>query len=103
MPPNPLLNFLWEANPLFILEKKEPIDALEAFMFFPILEKAAMAEFGSADSGASLGDILGAALSKAKKKVAKAEDKEEAEEQKPAKAKKTTKKKAAEKEETPAE
>lgn len=29
-------------------------------------EKQAMAEFGSADSGASLGDILGAALSKAK-------------------------------------
>ena len=28
----------------------------------------AMAEFGSSDSGASLGDILGAALSKAKKK-----------------------------------
>ena len=51
-------------------------------------EKAAMAEFGSADSGASLGDILGAALKKAKK--SKAED---AEEEKPAKAKKTTKKK----------
>ena len=68
-------------------------------------EKAAMAEFGSADSGASLGDILGAALSKAKKKVTKSEEKEEAtEEKKPAKAKKTTtKKKAAEKEETPAE
>lgn len=51
-------------------------------------EKAAMAEFGSADSGASLGDILGAALKKAKK--SKAED---AEDEKPAKAKKTTKKK----------
>ncbi len=51
-------------------------------------EKAAMAEFGSADSGASLGDILGAALKKAKK--SKAED---AEEEKPAKAKKATKKK----------
>ncbi len=51
-------------------------------------EKAAMAEFGSADSGASLGDILGAALKKAKK--SKSED---AEEEKPAKAKKTTKKK----------
>src|SRR5439155_12095145 len=34
-------------------------------------EKAAMAEFGSADSGASLGDILGAAL---KKKAKKEED-----------------------------
>jgi small subunit ribosomal protein S1 len=31
-------------------------------------DKQAMAEFGSSDSGASLGDILGAALSKAKKK-----------------------------------
>ena len=64
-------------------------------------EKAAMAEFGSADSGASLGDILGAALSKAKK-ATKADKEENAEEKKPAKAKKTTKKEA-EKEETPAE
>ena len=58
-------------------------------------EKAAMAEFGSADSGASLGDILGAAL--AKKKTSKKADKADAEE-KPAKkaaAKKTTKKKKA--------
>ena len=54
-------------------------------------EKAAMAEFGSVDSGASLGDILGAALKRAKK--AKADD---AEEEKPAKAKKTKKKKAEE-------
>ncbi|MBP5534542.1 MAG: 30S ribosomal protein S1 [Alphaproteobacteria bacterium] len=61
-------------------------------------EKAAMAEFGSADSGASLGDILGAALKKAKK--AKADDAEK-EEEKPAK-KKTTRKKKAE-EEAPAE
>ena len=65
-------------------------------------EKAAMAEFGSADSGASLGDILGAALKKAKKaKVA-----DEAEEEKPAKKKTTRKKKAQEEaptEETPAE
>lgn len=60
-------------------------------------EKAAMAEFGSADSGASLGDILGAALKKAKK--AKADDAEK--EEKPAK-KKTTKKKK-EQEEAPAE
>ena len=30
-------------------------------------DKQAMQEFGSSDSGASLGDILGAALSKAKK------------------------------------
>jgi small subunit ribosomal protein S1 len=29
-------------------------------------EKAAMAEFGSSDSGASLGDILGAALRRAR-------------------------------------
>lgn len=70
-------------------------------------EKAAMAEFGSADSGASLGDILGAAL--AKKKTSKKADKADAEE-KPAKkatAKKTTKKKKADDaekaEETPAE
>ena len=61
-------------------------------------EKAAMAEFGSADSGASLGDILGAALKKAKK--AKADDAEK--EEKPAKKKTTTKKKKAE-EEAPAE
>jgi len=70
-------------------------------------EKAAMAEFGSADSGASLGDILGAAL--AKKKTSKKADKADAEE-KPAKkatTKKTTKKKKADDaekaEETPAE
>ena len=59
-------------------------------------EKAAMAEFGSADSGASLGDILGAAL--AKKKTSKKAEKAEGEEKsakKPA-AKKTTKKKKAE-------
>lgn len=58
-------------------------------------EKAAMAEFGSADSGASLGDILGAAL--AKKKTSKKAEKAEGEEKsakKPA-AKKTTKKKKA--------
>jgi len=36
-------------------------------------EKAAMAEFGSADSGASLGDILGAAL-KRKQESAKKDD-----------------------------
>lgn len=55
-------------------------------------EKAAMAEFGSADSGASLGDILGAAL--AKKKTSKKADKADAE-GKPAK--KTTKKAATKK------
>ena len=55
-------------------------------------EKQAMAEFGSTDSGASLGDILGAALKNAKK--AKTQ-KEETAEEKPAK-KKTTKKKATE-------
>ena len=58
-------------------------------------EKAAMAEFGSADSGASLGDIVGAALSKAKK-APKVEKAEETEEKKPAKAKKTIKKEATE-------
>lgn len=47
-------------------------------------EKKAIAEYGSTDSGASLGDILGAALSQAK---------EEKAEKKPAK-KKTSKKKA---------
>ena len=31
-------------------------------------EKKAMADFGSSDSGASLGDILGAALSRAQRK-----------------------------------
>ena len=56
-------------------------------------EKAAMAEFGSVDSGASLGDILGAALKRAKKAKGEA-----TEEEKPAKAKKTTKKKKAEEE-----
>lgn len=54
-------------------------------------EKQAMAEFGSTDSGASLGDILGAALKNAKKAKAQKEDSAE---EKPAK-KKTTKKKAA--------
>lgn len=54
-------------------------------------EKQAMAEFGSTDSGASLGDILGAALKKAKKANAEAAETEE----KPAK-KKTTKKAKAE-------
>ena len=34
----------------------------------PTEEKKAMADFGSSDSGASLGDILGAALSRAQKK-----------------------------------
>ena len=61
-------------------------------------EKKAMAEFGSTDSGASLGDILGAALKKAKKSSEKEEKKAE---EKPAK-KKTTRKKA-EKTEEPAE
>ena len=34
-------------------------------------EKQAMAEFGSSDSGASLGDILGAALEKKNQKESK--------------------------------
>ncbi len=37
-------------------------------------EKAAVAQYGSSDSGASLGDILGAALSKAKKDASEEED-----------------------------
>nr|WP_298683143.1 30S ribosomal protein S1 [uncultured Dongia sp.] len=37
-------------------------------------DKQAMAEFGSSDSGASLGDILGAALNKAKKTTKKGDD-----------------------------
>jgi len=47
-------------------------------------EKEAVAQYGSSDSGASLGDILGAALKKRTKKGAKADkkdDKEEAEEE----------------------
>ncbi len=53
-------------------------------------EKKAMAEYGSSDSGASLGDILGAAISKA------AQDKEAKEEEAPEpKAKKATKAKTA--------
>ena len=47
-------------------------------------DKAAMAEYGSSDSGASLGDILGAAL---RSKTAKADDADEA----PKKAKKSKK------------
>ena len=39
-------------------------------------EKEALSEFGSSDSGASLGDILGAALSKAKKKDSSDESEE---------------------------
>ncbi len=58
-------------------------------------EKQAMADYGSTESGASLGDILGAALSKA------AEGRE-AEEAKPAK-KAAAKSKAADAEEAPAE
>ncbi len=39
-------------------------------------EKKAMEEYGSSDSGASLGDILGAAIKKGKKDKEKSEDKE---------------------------
>ncbi|HSD34379.1 MAG TPA: 30S ribosomal protein S1 [Alphaproteobacteria bacterium] len=43
-------------------------------------DKQAMAEFGSSDSGASLGDILGAAISKARaERTAKDDDKDEEE------------------------
>jgi small subunit ribosomal protein S1 len=44
-------------------------------------EKEAVAQFGSSDSGASLGDILGAALKKATKKGGKAKKDEEEEEE----------------------
>jgi small subunit ribosomal protein S1 len=40
-------------------------------------EKQAVAQYGSQDSGASLGDILGAALSKAQKRGAKDDDEDE--------------------------
>ncbi len=43
-------------------------------------EKKAMAEYGSSDSGASLGDILGAAISRARGDKAEKEEKEEKEE-----------------------
>ena len=42
-------------------------------------EKEAVAQYGSSDSGASLGDILGAALKKRTKKGAKADKEEEKE------------------------
>ncbi len=57
-------------------------------------EKQALSEYGSADSGASLGDILGAALAKKAGKAKKSEATEEAKEEKPAKAAKTKKAKA---------
>ena len=73
-------------------------------------EKEAVAQYGSSDSGASLGDILGAALADAtpaeekkpaKKKAApKKAAKEEAAEEKPAAKKKAAPKKAAAKKET---
>ena len=46
-------------------------------------DKQAMAEYGSSDSGASLGDILGAALTRAtKERAAKGKGKDEAKEEK---------------------
>ena len=54
-------------------------------------DKKAMEEFGSTNAGASLGDILGAALVKKAKKA-----KEETAEEKPAKAKRTKKAETAE-------
>lgn len=57
-------------------------------------EKQVMSEFGSSDSGASLGDILGAAMSKAKAKAKEAPKKEAAKTETP-KEKATTTKKAA--------
>ncbi len=61
-------------------------------------EKQAMAEYGSSDSGASLGDILGAAISKAAQEKEAQEDSATE-----AKAKKTTKAKKSTKAKTPAE
>ena len=40
-------------------------------------EKRAMAEFGSSDSGASLGDILGAAINRARRQGEAEENTEE--------------------------
>ncbi len=62
-------------------------------------EKQAMAQYGSSDSGASLGDILGAALSRATKEKAKAEETaaEKPAEPAEAKAEETAKKKAGKK------
>ena len=40
-------------------------------------EKQAMADYGSSDSGASLGDILGAALKKANRDAEGQEDKQD--------------------------
>ena len=57
-------------------------------------DKKAMEEFGSTNAGASLGDILGAALVKKAKKAK--ETKEETTEEKPAKAKRTKKAETAE-------
>lgn len=68
-------------------------------------ERAAMEKYGSTDSGASLGDILGAAFEKKKsegkpaKASSKAAKEPEAEEEKHAKPKRTTKKKKEESEE----
>ena len=46
-------------------------------------DKQAMAQYGSSDSGASLGDILGAALTRAtKERAAKGKGKDEAKEEK---------------------
>jgi small subunit ribosomal protein S1 len=58
-------------------------------------EQEAVAQYGSADSGASLGDILGAALATGGDEVAEVAEVTEAEE-KPAKKKATKKKKEAE-------
>ncbi|MEK7246146.1 MAG: S1 RNA-binding domain-containing protein, partial [Pseudomonadota bacterium] len=54
-------------------------------------EKKAMAEYGSSDSGASLGDILGAAIQKAKAAAKVASEGEPADDAKPKKAKKAKK------------
>jgi small subunit ribosomal protein S1 len=68
-------------------------------------DKQAVADFGSSDSGASLGDILGAAITKARQKDTKKGDEPKAEKESAAEkpAKKTTKKAKAEKTEESAE
>ena len=71
------------------LAAKNYPEKYKAYYDFLDEEKEALSTYGSSDSGATLGDILGTALSKAKSKKAAAESAEDA----PAKPKKETKKK----------
>jgi len=71
---------------------KKPTFSIKALQISE--EKQAVAQYGSSDSGASLGDILGAAL---KEKQAAAGGKAEPKAEKPAKAEKTEKAEKAEK------